>query len=80
MQLNIKKKLKGPNVDWGKFNWVTKNKRPISSAKRDDIVKMLPLISPASRQYYIELLELPVQNIADDVDLFEEIEEEFNEN
>lgn len=73
--MEIRKKLKGPSVDWKSIEFETKDPRAITVAKKNDLAKMIPLLSEEAQNFYVKLLELPVTELPDDVDLFDNFED-----
>lgn len=57
---------------------VAQEPREISLAKKKDLAKFLPLLSEAAKNFYLEFIDDPVQDILDDVDMMEEIEEDID--
>lgn len=75
--MDIRKKLKGPDIDWASVEYETKDPRPITLAKKNDLIKMMPLLSKDAQNFYVKLLDLPVNEILDDVDMLDSLEDEL---
>ena len=77
--MDMRKRLKGGDVDWKHLEIGTKEMRAISEAKMRDLIKMLPLVSPESREYLEKFVDLPTNDFLDDIDGFDDIDEEYYE-
>jgi hypothetical protein len=74
--MNIKKRIKGPDVDWTKLDFVSKGSRPLSTEKMQDLKKMLPLVSQEAREVLSQLLISDSAEFLDDVDGFDAFEDD----
>ena len=57
--MDMRKRLKGGDVDWKHLEFRTKEMRAISEAKIRDLIKMLPLVCPEPREYLEKFVDLP---------------------
>lgn len=74
--MSIRKRLKGPEVDWDKLDFLATDPRKISKEKMDDLKKIIQLVSPESQEYLKKYLDSPTAAFTDDVDGFDALEEE----
>lgn len=74
--MNIKKRLKGPEVDWSSIEFGSKERRGITVEKMKDLMKQIPLLhSEEAREFIFSMIDLPNRDTIDDVDSVDDFEE-----